>query len=552
MKVIAVLQADLETTSLGTASRLAQEIGGAPILRRTVERLSAAKELHSIHVLCPAEQVARCTALLRRTRADVRPFDASPAPWGELVRASRKWSLDGWRGGVGGTTHFDEFTDVRRVAAFLDKTHADAVFSVPPAAAIIDPTLCDAMIRHRREKGDDIRLVFTQAPPGLSGLLLDAPLVRELAEKNIPIGWVFNYKPDSPQKDLVFQPCCYPIPVEVRHATGRLVCDTRRSTERVKALLAELPEPNLVTIGRWLSSREEMTIEPLPREVEIELTVEDPYPDALLQPRGSRFTPRGPIDPEMVEKIVSEMAEYDDSLVVLGGFGDPLRHPKFGETLRRIRSIQSGGVGLYGLAVRTAGVDLTDSSIEELIASGVDVLNVVLDAWSSTLYRKLQSPKNPAAADLDAVIANLERLQDRRQAGQAARPIVVPEFTKSRDNLHELDEFHDGWIRKIGAVTINGYNHRAGQLEDRAVMSMAFSPRLACRRIRSRCVILADGRVALCDQDFVGVCTVGDLNRQSLREVWQGETFEKVRADHRDHRFHTTRLCASCDEWHRP
>ena len=39
MKVIAVLQADLEVTPLGTRSRLADVLAGVPILRRTVERV---------------------------------------------------------------------------------------------------------------------------------------------------------------------------------------------------------------------------------------------------------------------------------------------------------------------------------------------------------------------------------------------------------------------------------------------------------------------------------------------------------------------------------
>ena len=42
MKVIAALQVDLETTPIGTRSRLADDIGGTPILRRTVERIRRA------------------------------------------------------------------------------------------------------------------------------------------------------------------------------------------------------------------------------------------------------------------------------------------------------------------------------------------------------------------------------------------------------------------------------------------------------------------------------------------------------------------------------
>ena len=70
---------------------------------------------------------------------------------------------------------------------------------------------------------------FTQAPPGLAGLLLAAPLVHELAREGIPVGWIFSYKPDAPQKDLIFLTCCFEVPVDVRYATGRLMADTDRA-----------------------------------------------------------------------------------------------------------------------------------------------------------------------------------------------------------------------------------------------------------------------------------------------------------------------------------
>ena len=78
MNVIAVIQADLETTTLGTRSRLADELAGVPVLRRTVERLSAAKCIAAVYVLCPLAQRDRCERLIEGTGAIVRRYDAPP------------------------------------------------------------------------------------------------------------------------------------------------------------------------------------------------------------------------------------------------------------------------------------------------------------------------------------------------------------------------------------------------------------------------------------------------------------------------------------------
>jgi len=552
MKVIAALYADLDRSPIGTRSRLAGELLGVPVLRRTVERLRRARRLDAIYVLCPSAQLERCTSLVRGTGVVVRPTSGGGPSWGPLVQCARKWSLDGWRGGIGGACSFDEFTDPRVLSGLLGDVTADAVLSVPAAAALIDPVLADRIIEHADQAGDEIRLTFTQAPPGLAGVLLKADLIHELREKSTPLGWVFAYQPDVPRKDLIFQPCCCEIPLELRYAVGRLIADTDRTMEAIAALLRDHPDPDLVTVGTWLAVREASYVPPVPREVEIELTTDDPHPDAMLRPRGARLARRGPIDSRSVHEVVRAVCRYDDALVVLGGFGDPLRHPRFNEILETVRAAVPDGPGPYGLAVRTTAADLTEEHIAALIRHRVDVLQVLLDAWSPDLYGRLQSPGDPSAVSLENLRRRIEQVTALRQRATSVMPIVLPTMTKALDNLHELDEFHDGWMRRLGAVLIAGYGHYARQCQDRSVMCMAPPDRVPCRRIRSRCLVLADGRVTLCDQDLHGYHAVGSLSAQSLGEIWQGQGFSAVRAAHASGRFDPTPLCAACDEWHRP
>ena len=552
MKTIAVIQADLEVTPIGTRSRLAQELGGRTILQRTIERVRLALRGVQDDELCPGAQLVRCWALVGVTGALVRAAEAGTASWRGLVQTARKWSLDGWRGGIGGTTTFDEYTDCRLLTGLLQTTEAGAVLSLPAAAPLFDPQLADRMIEHRQGADDEIRLVFTQSPPGLTGIVLDAGLVYELAEKNSPISWAFRYHPDSPQRDLIFQSCCYEAPREVRHAAGRLIADTDRSMHTIAAILDTYESPDATTVGRWLLEHVATFVEPTPREIEIELTTDDPYPDALLRPRGNRVPKRGPIDPSLVEQAALYISRYDDALMVLGGFGEPLRHPRFPEILEKICAKREVGGGVYGLAVRTPGADLSDECIDALVAHGVDIVEVTLDAWTSELYDQLQSPNDPAVASLETVLARIDRLEQARKDHTSVRPLVVPHFTKSRDNVHELDDFYDGWLRRLGAVTISGYSHFAGQLEDQSVIRMAPSTRLGCRRLGARCLVLADGRVVLCDQDFAGLQTIGSIKDQTLEEIWQSEAFTRVRQAHQSARFDPTPLCRTCEEWHRP
>ena len=546
MRCTAVIEADLDISPIGTRSRLGDELRGEPVLARTVRRILGARSIEKLFVLCPsADQASACAALMPSEvdgRVEVRETRVKSRPYAALVRTARKWSLDGWRGGLGGTCVMDEHTRSDELALLAHEQAADAVFCAPAASPLLDPGLADTLIRHADQTKEEARLTFTPAPPGLTGAVYRTDLLIELAQKAYPPGLVLSYKPAAPQMDLAFKSCCYTAPAAVRHAGGRLIVDTDRAWRTADAYLETGLPIEAERVGQWLIEREASEVPPLPREVEIELTTEDQLPNALLRPRGAQVGRRGPIDVEIIQAIAVELAAFDDSLVVLGGFGEPLLHPRFQEIL----GILSRS-GVYGVAVRSNGLGLDEARTDALIDHGVDVLNVVLDAWSRELYARVQG------ADVwEKVRANLDVLTKRRGQRQSVAPILVPEMTKSTETVDELDAFFDGWVTETGCACISGYSHYAGQRADLSVIRMSPPKRTPCRRLRDRATVLADGRVLACDQDFTGAHAVGDLHGGSLGDCWHGATMRRARERHAGACFDAIPLCVGCEEWHRP
>ena len=542
MNIIAAIDVDLEISPLDTRSRQAQDLAGQPVLRRTIDRVARARRPAGIFVVCPPQQVDRSRALVGDAPAEVRSRSAGDPPYRRLMRTARKWSLDGWRGGLGGAAALDEYTRCAVLADLARQTRADAVWTCSGAAPLVDPALIDEMIEHYQTVAQEMQLTFAPVPPGLTGTIFEAGLLQELGEQSVPPGWVLAYKPEAPQMDLAFKDCCFPSPEAMRHAAGRLIVDTRRALETAGDLLAEHPDPDGETAGRWLIERAGTHLPSLPREVEIELTTEDQLAETPLRPRGRLLPRRGPIDPDLVAAVAGSLGDYDDSLVVLGGFGEPLLHPRF-EDICRVLSES----GVYGVAVRTNGLALDERVIETLVRCRVDVVNVLLDAQSEGQYQRLN-----AGRELAPVLSALDRLAEVRAAAQQVEPLIVPQITKSAETVGELDDFFDGWVRKVGCAVIEGYSHHAGQLAERSVVDMSPPTRRPCRRIRSRCTVLADGRMTLCDQDFTGVSSVGSVADTSLGELWLGPAMESARRQHAAGRHDDLPLCPACNEWHRP
>jgi hypothetical protein len=540
VNIVATVAVDLERSPLGTRSRLGDDLLGRPVLRRTLERLLRCRSIRGIHVLSPSPQAGHVRDLAAGLGVRIESYPPGEPAYAPLVRTGRMWALDGWRGGVGGVCAFDEDIHVPALAALARRDGLDAIVSVPASAAVLDPLLIDGLVAHHREFGPQFRISFMQAPPGLGAVVLDRSLLEELEPTGQPPGALLAYRPSQPTGDLATKEPCYRPKTQIVEARGRLICDSRRSFERVHDLLTECGEnADGATIAAWLSRREMTHVCDVPEEIELELTTTDPWQGRdLLRPFPGNGCSRGPLSAQTLECIVASIRAYDDVRIVLGGFGEPCAHPEFARIVRRLRE---GGAA--AIAVRTSGL-VDDSAIESaLFETPVDILEVTLDAVTAAGYARAHG-----VDCFELARAGLERWIDWRSRERAVRPLIVPSFVKADITLAEMEPFFDSWTERLSMALVTGYSHCAGQRPRRAVTSMAPPDRIACRRTFSRAMVLADGCVTTCDQDFAGRQSIGNVNETPLTELWRAPLLKQIRQN----AIANLPLCPACDEWHRP
>lgn len=546
MKIIAVVEADLDTSPIGTPSRLADDLAGQPVIRRTISRLAAARRLDGLFVVCRSDHRDRLTELLAGLPVTIDTHDAGPSPHQQLVSLSRKWALDTWRGGIGATCCFDEHIHPPLLEVLAKRLHAHAVVSVHPAAALIDLDLLDHMIEHYSAVAESTRFTFTQAPPGLAAPIFATEFLTQLRENRIPPGFALAYRPDDPHPDMIVKDCCFKAPAPIIHTAGRFIADCHRGTARLTAALqsANGHADSLTALQLCQWSRRSYTchLDPLPREVEIELTTDDQLPQTTLRPRGPLVGARSPISLDLIDRLGAELSQFDDSLVVLGGFGEPLLHPQLPEILRRLRA-----AGVFGLAIRTNAIALDAAAIDTICQHQVDVVTVLLDAVSPESYRQVHG-----ADFFDRVHANIDALIAARKQRSQAAPLIVPELIKDKTTLDHMEEFFDYWLRRLGWAVIDGYSTYAGQLPDRCLVNMAPPFRTPCQRIFTRCTVLADGSIIACDRDFKARHPIGSLNSSQLSDLWHSTTMQELRQTHQHATYNRLPLCPDCQDWHRP
>jgi MoaA/NifB/PqqE/SkfB family radical SAM enzyme len=245
--------------------------------------------------------------------------------------------------------------------------------------------------------------------------------------------------------------------------------------------------------------------------------------------------------PDLLNSLLDQLGAADDRLVVFGGLGDPLSHDDWPAALARARQ-----AGVMGVGLRTTGLLLDEAAIAHLLETPPDVISVALDAACAATYARVH--QRDAFAQVTAGLEHLLRARAERRNGL---PWLVCELMKTAETMDDIEAFYDRWVNAAGAALVVGPSHHAGQWPDRGVINMAPPTRRPCRRLWARSIVLADGRLAMCDQDYRGLHPVGDLTRQSLAEVWNGPELQRLREEHAGGRWDALPLCGACDEWHR-
>lgn len=546
MRTVAAVFADFAENFWGGPSQLETRVGSRTILAHTLARLACVEGLAARCLLVRPEHAARARAALESSgvgdQIELLATDDGRRRRRGLIRSARKWNFEAWRGSPLGTTWFDEFCDACAAARVLDHYQAEAVLCLDGHMPLLDVNIASAMLRHaedQRETG----FTFTQAPPGVAGLLLRRETVRDVLQRDIPVGLLMSYRPETPRIDLITRPECLPVDAAVFQTAVRLTGDMQHSLALLRAAVDALGETCAApAVFEWIRRNAPSRAERLPLEVTLELTTDDPLPDTTLRPRGSRVPARRLAGAARVGDLGRELAALDDRLVVLAGHGDPLLHPAFAQACTSLRS-----AGVFGLGVETTLAELSDEALAGLFDAGVDVVEVRLDAMTREAYARVHGGDR-----FEQALANVARLEAERVRRQSPQPIVLCSLTRCAATLPEMEAFFDHWIRASGGAVLHGYSRFCGALPPDALLALTPPVREPCRRIARRLTLLADGRVPLCDEDARGETTIGNWQEQSLAEIWSGRPMQQARAAHAGLALQQYPLCASCDEWFRP
>lgn len=528
LDVMAVIPADLERDFFGRASRLADDLAGTPVLTRTLRRLRRVEGIGRIAIAAPAEQMDRIRDLAEGDDFVAVNYTRNLSPGWQAMRAARAFARHGWRGGLAGTCVFDELFDTILLPEIIDKTGAEALTLAHPGSVLLAVEWVAAAVDWLIENHRASRMVFDQAPPGLSAAGFEASFVRDLSKHQLFPGRNFVYNPRAINPDPISQPFNRVLPQELVATRARLLADTPRGHWLCEQVIERVGED--ATGAEVCKAVQAMGVEPWPREVTVELTTRRPIEDRL-RPAADR--PDLTID--QLRDLLAGLDDVADVNVFLGGAGDALLHADWPAAVGEARTVGTVALGTYGL-------NLLDQS-EALLKVQPEIVQVYVDAMTDQTYH---AHKTGGSAK-DAWRQIEEFLKLREQAKQTL-PLVVPTMLKTHQALPEQDEFFDHSLLLAGWGVIAEPTTATGGSEFPGVVRMAPPIRRPCERIRQRLTARSDATVLACEEDLPGRWSLPG----SLLQAWRSGELAELRSRHASGQWSDLPVCGDCQEFHRP
>jgi radical SAM protein with 4Fe4S-binding SPASM domain len=303
--------------------------------------------------------------------------------------------------------------------------------------------------------------------------------------------------------------------------------------------------PRLPRIGRVFGSALAATLRlprPLAAPLEVWIEPTDRCPGACVLCPHSRRKADARVDGHFMtdatlDRLLPALERWQPH-VNLHHRGEPFLHPNIAEIIRRV-----SGAGAH-VTLHTGGLVSAPAPVEALFAAGLRELVISLGAATPERFTALRP-----GADRAAVI---ERTRESLTARRPHGPRVIVEVFALGDARRELASASDLFAAAPpDAIHLRPVHNWAG------ATSQGPGGRDQGSGIRSRClfpfyamVVLWDGRVVACPQDFDARLVVGAVDEDDLESIWAGEALCRLRRRSRAD-LAADEPCRACDRLHR-
>ncbi len=256
--------------------------------------------------------------------------------------------------------------------------------------------------------------------------------------------------------------------------------------------------------------------------------------------------PKGYMTYELFCKIIDDLAAFDDKVkqLIFHKNGEPLLHPRIADMLRYAKEKDVA----QRMVFVTNGSLLTPKLSRQIMAVGPHYVQISLEAVSNEGYEEVSRVK----VDYDKIVGNVAYLFAHLHPDTHLN-VKIMDTGLSEE---EKQKFHDDF-GKIS--TTHGIEHPISYTQPEVKdTSLGLKKGTTHDHYESTykevCTlpfytmnINFNGKVSACSFDWRHGLIMGDVNRESLRSIWEGKAYRDFRIMHLRRQRNEHPLCRGCE-----
>ncbi len=249
------------------------------------------------------------------------------------------------------------------------------------------------------------------------------------------------------------------------------------------------------------------------------------------------------LSPELLARLADELGEWRDHVekVIIALDGEPLLDNQVHEKVRVLKR-----AGLRRVNVTTNASLLSRDRARALIEAGTDEIYITIDSLKKEIYESIRKK-----LDFDTVHGNtieLVKLRDELGADLTIRVLMVQQAL-NREEGEAFKRYWRGILSDRDQIAVQRAHNWARNAD---VMTFGDEPEInniPCISLWGTLGIHADGRVGLCCMDTTCVHPLGDLNHDTLEDIWKSPAMARARRLHLQGRRAEIPICDGCTVW---
>tara|TARA_B100001179_G_scaffold175642_1_gene130910 strand:- start:290 stop:1180 length:891 start_codon:yes stop_codon:yes gene_type:complete len=226
--------------------------------------------------------------------------------------------------------------------------------------------------------------------------------------------------------------------------------------------------------------------------------------------------------------------------LVLHGFGEPFLDKKL---IQRIELCTKKKIPTY---FSCTPATMTVEKGEKAMEAGLGVLKFSLDAMDERKIKEIRGKKADFADSIEKILKLLETKKKKN-----FKTLLVPCMIDLAVGPNDVDmhkKFLEFWSDKDVFAYIKSQDNRYMYENDKDLKSKSHYSKQYCEYPWLSVSIMADGNVVPCTQISNHELVLGNINKNTLEEIWNGKKYQELRRMHISGKFPKGHKCnEKCD-----